>query len=89
MFADPPTDLEVAQLVESKFGNHMLMDKMGHVYQVNSRNRNGSKIYWTCRERKHTKINSCIARGVTRGTHVLQWSGKHNHEVSPYFGGGL
>ena len=72
--------------VKSKFGNSLLMDKIGHVYQVNSRSKDGSKIYWTCRERERSKVNSCIARGVTGGIHVLKWSGEHNHEVLPYFG---
>ena len=82
LFADPPIDLEVAQFVENKFGNKMLMNKMGHVYSINSRSKDGTKIYWTCRERKLSKGNNkCIARGVTRDTSVLQWSGEHNHEV--------
>ena len=75
----------MAQLVESKFGNHMLMDKMGHVYQVNSRSKDGKKIYWTCRQRNRSKQNMCVARSVTSGTNVLQWSGEHNHEVLPRF----
>ena len=45
-----PSGLEIAQFVDSKFGNHMLVDSKGHVYQVNTRNPKGTKIYWICRE---------------------------------------
>ena len=45
-----PSDLEIARFVDSKFGNHMLVDSKGHVYQVNTRNPKGTKIYWICRE---------------------------------------
>lgn len=71
----------MAQFVESKFGNHLLMDKMGHVYQVNNRSRNGTKIYWTCRQRTRIKDKMCVARGATKGIYVLKWTGEHNHEV--------
>ena len=45
-----PGGLEIARFVDSKFGNHMLVDSKGHVYQVNTRNPKGTKIYWICRE---------------------------------------
>ena len=76
-------DLEMARFVDSKFGNHMLVDKAGHVYQLNSRNPKGTKIYWVCRQKQREKDPSkrCNARAVTTGIHVLAWSGEHNHPV--------
>ena len=44
-------DLEVAKFIDSKFGkNHMLVDSKGHVYQLNTRNPKGTKMYWICRQ---------------------------------------
>ena len=92
MFLDPfhAEELEVARFVESKYGNHNLMDKAGHVYVVNHRNKTGEKIYWTCREYKRTqgrkiRHNSveekCPARLTTLGIHIIASKGAHNHPV--------
>ena len=92
LFLDPfhAEELEVARFVESKYGNHNLMDKAGHVYVVNHRNKTGEKIYWTCREYKRTqgrkiRHNSveekCPARLTTLGIHIIAAKGAHNHPV--------
>ena len=76
-------DLEIARFVDSKFGNHMLVDKAGHIYQVNTRNPKGTKIYWICRQKQREKdpTKKCNARATTTGIHVLAWTGEHNHPV--------
>ena len=89
LFADPlnPDDLEVARYVESRHGNMNLVDRAGHVFQMNHRNRTGKKIYWTCeykRQNKRFQEDKCTARATTVGIHVLAWTGEHNHEVNDH-----
>lgn len=80
-FSDPLNLLELAQFVECKSGNHLLLDKMRHTYELNRWNKDSTKCYWICQHRQHSKNNKCNARAVTRGIHVLQWIGEHNHRV--------
>ena len=71
--------------IESKFGNSLLLDKEGHVYKTNCRDRIGRKIYWICREyEKQGKAgiepgSRCTARATTDGIYVKNWKGPHNH----------
>ena len=87
MFADPlnTDESELARFVESKNGNPLLVDKKGHVFQTVRTNVDGTRIYWKCREyqrvQKRKGDNPCPGKAVTRGIHVLQWTGEHNHEV--------
>ena len=78
-------ELEVARFIESIHGKLNLLDKAGHVYTVNHRNRSGEKIYWTCREysRKRNKQEQgkCPGRVTTQGIHIIAKTGTHNHEV--------
>ena len=66
------------------------MDKAGHIYVMNHRNKTGEKIYWTCREYKRKQKrdlsveDKCPARLTTHGIHIIAASGAHNHEVIDY-----
>jgi hypothetical protein len=80
-----PDGLEVGTFIQSKFGNALLLDKEGHVYKTNCKDKIGRKIYWICREyEKQSKSGidkglRCTARATTDGIHVKKWKGVHNH----------
>ena len=74
-------DFELARFVETKYAKRALLDKEGHVFNINRRNLTGSKCYWTCREYKRSNGDKCSARAITEGIRVLVWKGQHNHDV--------
>ena len=76
VFADCPTaaDREEAVFMRSKFGNAVLMDKLGYVYRSNLKKE--SHMYWRCRDYERFK---CNAQAVTDGFYVMCWTGTHNH----------
>ena len=77
LFADCPADREEAVFMRSKFGNAVLMDKLGYVYRSNLKKE--SRMYWRCRDYERFK---CNARAVTEGFYVTCWTGSHNHSCS-------
>merc|ERR1712110_286423 len=46
-YSDPYSSWEPAKFVKTRFSSALLLDKKGYVYKTNSKN--GSKIYWVCR----------------------------------------
>ena len=76
LFADcrAAADREEAVFMRSKFGNAVLMDKLGYVYRSNLKKE--SRMYWRCRDYERFK---CNARAVTDGFYVMCWTGTHNH----------
>ena len=59
---------EPVQFVRSKFGNALLMDKAGYLYQKSGENQAKTKIDL-----------KCSANAVTIDAFVISWSGGHNH----------
>ena len=66
--------LEVAKYVQTKYGNALLLDRNGYVYGRNARN--GSKMYWCCRNKDK---DACLARATTDDNYVTYWKGLHTH----------
>ena len=69
-----PDHLEKATFVRTKFGNAMLVDTAGFVYNCNNKTKN--KIFWKCRDYfKH----KCTAKATTEGLYIAFKSGSHIH----------
>ena len=79
-YNDPYSSWEPAKFVKTRFSSALLLDKKGYVYKINSKN--GSKIYWVCRNHLKDKNNKCLARATTDGNYVTYWKGVHNHPTN-------
>ena len=74
-------EFEVAIFIESRYGNPMLVDKEGYIFNTIKRSPDGTKTYWKCSQykRKDLRKNGCPVKAITKGIHVLKWTEKHNH----------
>ena len=71
-----PGNLEMGKFIESKFGNTLLVDNAGYVYNVKMKYSHNSRIHWSCREYPKQK---CYAKALTDGIYVVHWKGEHIH----------
>ena len=66
----------------SKYGNANLMDTHGFIFTKNkvvkATKYCGEKYYWRCTHNR-AQNSRCMAKAVTCGKYVIQWSGNHNH----------
>ena len=67
----------MATFTSSAYGNPMLVDSQGYIYQRHITTRqSANKIHWRCS--KHRR-GGCPARATTEGDYVINKAGQHNH----------
>ena len=82
---------EPVQFVRSKFGNALLMDKVGYLYQKSGENQAKTKIYWKCLNNSKSIQNSkqktisykCRARANTEGFYITGYHSSHHPLCAP------
>ena len=83
--------LEPVQFVRSKFGNALLMDNAGYLYQKSGENQAKTKIYWKCLNNSKSIQNSkqktipykCRARANTEGFYITGYHSSHHPLCAP------
>ena len=71
---------EEAQFVKSARGHAQLVDKLGYVYNKHQSNKQGTLIWWKCREffSRKTEVR-CRARATTEGFFITKHTNVHTH----------
>ena len=76
----PDSIRDEVQFVRSKFGNALLMDKTGYLYQKSGGNQAKTKIYWKCLNNVKFK---CRARANIEGFYITGYHGSHHPSCAP------
>jgi hypothetical protein len=72
-------DLEEAQFIQSFRGHAQLVDKIGYIYNKHQTNKDGTIIWWRCKEFHKKSLTRCRARATTEGFFITGHSNTHTH----------